>query len=430
VKEEKSKNENDTNSNSASEDMNMKRGTSMNIKLPPGIEISGLNSTFSPSLLSIGASFLGLASVGNSNVKANDPQNSGNNNKNNKNHNHNQYRGENADGNASANTMNNLDDLLADSTLPESNLNVKGGNCNNIKQPQKTPNDSTNLSMNNNPGDQSLYISGASHIKTESMVMENSGVDSESASQNAAGSALLTLSNSIGAANLNTPLACPDSMLNLSNSSSTGSNSSPNRDLNGTHQDIKSDKGRQRNFPMLNVGSSLSNLAALASTSLGRSPTQEQIDNSRKRPCPSMETKDMSKAKKPVETSYQYQTQEEADKSTGQWSKQEECVLLHLVKGMVSCELKMIAKAAKACRIHRQPRAVDKKLKRLIGFKNWKTRDQKNILSEVYKVIQNKEFYKLSKEREQMVEDAIRKFSSAERRVFEADYSEPAPLMQ
>lgn len=70
----------------------------------------------------------------------------------------------------------------------------------------------------------------------------------------------------------------------------------------------------------------------------------------------------------------------------GKWEEHEERLLAHIVYCFSSRELKDIAKVANSCGIIRNSRAIDKKLKRMVNFGNWRARDVgtvQHILAEI-----------------------------------------------
>ncbi len=70
----------------------------------------------------------------------------------------------------------------------------------------------------------------------------------------------------------------------------------------------------------------------------------------------------------------------------GKWEEREERLLAHIVYCFSSRELKDIAKVANACGIIRNSRAIDKKLKRMVNFTNWRARNvgsMQNVLAEL-----------------------------------------------
>eukprot|EP00924_Labyrinthula_sp_SR-Ha-C_P006003 snap_masked-scaffold_14-processed-gene-11.5-mRNA-1 protein AED:1.00 eAED:1.00 QI:0/-1/0/0/-1/1/1/0/163 len=60
---------------------------------------------------------------------------------------------------------------------------------------------------------------------------------------------------------------------------------------------------------------------------------------------------------------------------SGRWTRFEEALVLRLTLAMINCELKQICEAANSLGIDRKNRAIDHKLKRMLGFKNWKLRN-------------------------------------------------------
>lgn len=96
--------------------------------------------------------------------------------------------------------------------------------------------------------------------------------------------------------------------------------------------------------------------------------------------------------------------------TTGHWSNREECILLTLVRSMVNHELKIIAQAAWECKVHRNSRAVDKKLKRLINYKTWKDRNHESVLTTVDSCLKQSS-YKLSKAETEMINRVIAKYA-------------------
>lgn len=79
---------------------------------------------------------------------------------------------------------------------------------------------------------------------------------------------------------------------------------------------------------------------------------------------------------------------------TGQWTAKEEKILLELTKHLAQCELKVIASACQECGVLRGTRAIDKKLKRMIGFSSWKDRTISVILAKVDGILVSKAIYK------------------------------------
>ena len=101
---------------------------------------------------------------------------------------------------------------------------------------------------------------------------------------------------------------------------------------------------------------------------------------------------------------------EEKVVTTGHWSRKEEAILLTLVQSMVNYELKVIAQAAWDCNIHRNSRAVDKKLKRLIHYQTWKDRSKDEVLKTIKKTLAEST-YKLTETESSLVKDVIEKYT-------------------
>lgn len=101
---------------------------------------------------------------------------------------------------------------------------------------------------------------------------------------------------------------------------------------------------------------------------------------------------------------------EEKVVTTGHWSRKEEAILLTLVQSMVNYELKVIAQAAWDCNIHRNSRAVDKKLKRLIHYQTWKDRSKDEVLRTIEKTLAEST-YKLTDAESSLVKDVIEKYT-------------------
>mmetsp|Transcript_4072 Transcript_4072/g.4707 ORF Transcript_4072/g.4707 Transcript_4072/m.4707 type:complete len:525 (+) Transcript_4072:379-1953(+) len=353
--------------------VNLKNGSSMCIQLPTGFSIQ-----YNPSSM-LNASFL-LGQAANINIKELESKHASPSSKDKSSP---KLEKQSSD-------LSNLDDLLSDSTLPVSNLNVPKRPGMDKKPKQAQQSGAANTPLNPDPKTQSLYISDSvlnlNLIGAKGNPNANTSMDSDSAKRASVSTALLNLYSSTKGAST------------MQNGSSTPSNVTGN--TNNVHGINDMDISAPVWPPTL---ASLASAVEVMGTNFMRGDMSAHMK-------PEMTSPDKG-------TAYPLRAKQLAkfkdrrnDRSTGQWSKQEESVLLHLVKGMVDCELKMIAKAAKACKIYRQPRAVDKKLKRLIGFKNWKTRDKGSILARVHKVIENR-VYELTKERKELVENAIGEFS-------------------
>lgn len=102
--------------------------------------------------------------------------------------------------------------------------------------------------------------------------------------------------------------------------------------------------------------------------------------------------------------------EEEKVVTTGHWSRKEECILLTIVKSMLEYELKVIAQAAWDCNIHRNSRAVDKKLKRLIHYQTWKDRSHEPVLERIDAILKDST-YKLTESESKLVQSVITKYS-------------------
>eukprot|EP00924_Labyrinthula_sp_SR-Ha-C_P008677 augustus_masked-scaffold_37-processed-gene-2.26-mRNA-1 protein AED:0.22 eAED:1.00 QI:0/-1/0/1/-1/1/1/0/311 len=77
------------------------------------------------------------------------------------------------------------------------------------------------------------------------------------------------------------------------------------------------------------------------------------------------------------------------------WTKLEESVCLHLVEPLVQQELKIICLAANYLGVKRKKRAIDHKLKRLVGFVNWKERNFDDIIQKSRDAISKEPGYAL-----------------------------------
>eukprot|EP00924_Labyrinthula_sp_SR-Ha-C_P016491 snap_masked-scaffold_6-processed-gene-4.42-mRNA-1 protein AED:1.00 eAED:1.00 QI:0/-1/0/0/-1/1/1/0/165 len=76
---------------------------------------------------------------------------------------------------------------------------------------------------------------------------------------------------------------------------------------------------------------------------------------------------------------------------TGRWSELEEAIVLRLALAMINCELKEICRAANLLGIYRRNRAIDHKLKRMLGFKKWKLRRVSFVKQQIYALLSKRE---------------------------------------
>eukprot|EP00924_Labyrinthula_sp_SR-Ha-C_P011221 snap_masked-scaffold_48-processed-gene-0.21-mRNA-1 protein AED:1.00 eAED:1.00 QI:0/-1/0/0/-1/1/1/0/161 len=72
---------------------------------------------------------------------------------------------------------------------------------------------------------------------------------------------------------------------------------------------------------------------------------------------------------------------------SGRWTICEEAIVLTLALAMVKCELKEICKAAQLIGIYRKNRAINHKLKRLLGFRTWKKRNINLVREQILSMI-------------------------------------------